>query len=93
MNQSLFDVRPTDPATSHEAADHAQKSKCRQAVLDTLSALGPMNDDRLVRCLAMFPPGSVIKRRGELVRDGMVSDTGKRQNTQYGRLAIVWEAL
>jgi len=60
---------------------------------------GPMVDDRLIMVAAEFSAGrkmsvsGIRTRRSELVRLGMVRDTGRRRVLQTGRLSIVWAAV
>lgn len=89
-------ARTTDPATSHEAAaavnkDHAKN--LRRRVLQVLMAHGPIDDTRLCAFLVTEgTPSGVRTRRNELVKAGMVRDTGRRVTLKTNRQAIVWEA-
>jgi hypothetical protein len=57
-----------------------------------MQAAGPdgRTDDELVVLLPDDHPGSVAKRRCDLVRDGEVVDSGRRRPTRRGIDAIVW---
>lgn len=97
-------VRSTDPDTSHEAAESvSDKVRVTQgAVLACLKAIGPANDTELIvrymdaakRHLVPLQSASGIRtRRAELVRQGLVFDTGQRDVLRSGRRSIVWAAV
>jgi len=95
-------ARPSDPETSHEAAEsldaeHIRKSQT--AVLAVLGYLGQSTDARLVKTyielaeLGQVPqqsPSGIRTRRKELTRLGRVLDTGHRSIAPSGRRSIVW---
>lgn len=94
-------ARSSDPETSHEAAEsvtHVRRSQA--AVLGVLAFLGPSTDNELISDyeegiakygLPQQSPSGIRTRRAELVRDGLVKDSGKRTWLPSGRRAIVWE--
>lgn len=87
-------ARLTDPATSQVSRPSSSaRSRLADKVLERhrkFRTLG-LTDDELVRLLKDEKPGSVIKRRGELVRDGLLEDSGLRRAVRRtGRAAIVW---
>lgn len=86
-------ARVTDPDTSLEAGREAWKRRgpLQQRVLDALRTLGPSTDDELVAHLRNAHPGSVAKRRGELVDEGVVEATDQRRQSRWGRDCIVWK--
>ena len=93
---TLFDIagpshRTADPVTSVEAGRVAVgNSKLRRRVLEVL-CWRPETDNDLSRIIGAHP-GSVSKRRHDLVVAGLVCDTGKVRPTVYGTNAIVWGA-
>ena len=102
---TFFDSRPvarsTDPETSHQAAASVTNLTEKQdAVLDCLRTMGPSTDQMIqVRYANLFSFGHAPRqsgsglrtRRAELVRKGLVRDTGERVTLSSGRKAIVWE--
>lgn len=96
-------VRPTDPETSHAAADsvRAERGGSRSAILGVLALIGPTTDTGLIQAylslaeLGEVPPQSpsgIRTRRKELVVQGRVVDTGERVQLISGRLSVVWGA-
>jgi len=89
-----------DPETSREAAESIpleRVSEVQHKILTLLKIHGPMSDEQLVeRFDGCWPSSatdqSVRSRRGELVRKGLVVDTGRRSTTRYGRSCVVWGA-
>jgi hypothetical protein len=89
-------ARSTDPATSHEAARSVEPhiTSLQALVLKYLKD-SPMTDEELVRCLSdcsYMSPSGIRTRRCELVRAGLVEDTGLTRPTRSGRRSIVWRA-
>jgi hypothetical protein len=87
-------VRLGDPETSRQAAELAPeyRSRLRERILNLLRQ-GRATDDEIVQQLPEEHPGSVSKRRHDLVRAGLVVDTGRRRPTRRGTQAIVWAAV
>ena len=91
-------ARRSDPHTSHEAPPTADARAAHQrAVLDVL-AWGPATDEGIYARIkrgfdARISPSSARTRRSELVAKGLVRDTGRREPTESGRKAIVWELV
>jgi hypothetical protein len=90
-------ARKTDPITSHEAADSVKDPTATQeAILKALKR--PATDVALVeryRNLKNAPRASesgIRSRRAELVKRGLVVDTGLRAVLDSGRKAIIWKA-
>lgn len=88
-------ARNTDPITSHLAAKSVRDVTATQEYV--LKALRRARTDvELVEAynnLKTAPRASdsgIRSRRAELVRRGMVIDTGKRVRLDSGRYAIVW---
>lgn len=94
---SLFDVagpthRSTDPATSVEAGRVAVgNSKLRRRILEELQRREFGCTDNEMARITGAHPGSVAKRRHDLVVAGLVHDTGMVRPTEYGTNAIVWD--
>ncbi len=93
-------ARRTDPETSWEAARSVSKKlrETQTAVLTFLRQYGPMTDEKLVAEYALLhatpsqSPSGLRTRRGELVRQGLVRDTGRREKLRSGSSGNVWEA-
>jgi hypothetical protein len=90
-------IRPLGaPRDTRRAAHQASLfSAChaRERVLTHIHAAGPLGstDEEGARALGMRMQ-TYTPRRGELVRDGRVRDSGIRRRTKAGRWAIVWVA-
>jgi hypothetical protein len=89
-------ARLTDPQTSHEAAESVGNlTATKEAILKALAR--PGTDVDLVeryQNLRNAPRASesgIRSRRAELVRDGLVQDSGDRVRLASGRNAIVWQ--
>jgi hypothetical protein len=80
--------------TSRAAAESIEPVGCglRARVLNALRAWGPMTDSELQERLEM-DPSTQRPRRVELVRMGLVRDSGARRPTSSGRAATVWEVV
>lgn len=97
----MFDLfNPAPPAqqhseTSREAADGIKETAAtmRWSVLKALKAaqLG-MTDEEIQTALSMNP-STERPRRVELVRMGLVRDSGRTRSTRSGRKAVVWLAI
>lgn len=92
-------ARNSDPDTSHAAGASITVDRRRQVhqhILDVLAAHGPCTDfdlARLVAPLVGYPikQTSVGVRRKELVRVGLVADSGQRGTSDTGATAIRWQ--
>ena len=88
----------SDPETSRLAAQSitpAKLSEVQGLVLDALEK-GPATDEQILERVRRTSarrasPQSLRSRRCELVRHGLVVDSGRRGRTEYGSSAIVWE--
>lgn len=86
-----------DPDTSWQAGrtdtpgKHVARSKLRARVLE-LHRANPagLTDDELAVRLPDEDKGSIAKRRGDLVAEGALVNTGKTRSTRRGCAAIVW---
>jgi len=92
----MASARHTDPSTSHEAAMTVGRiTETQEFILKALKR--PATDvDLLERYrnykTAPYASESGIRsRRAELVKQGLVVDTGKRARLASGRNAIVWK--
>lgn len=87
-------VRNDHPDTAKQAATQANTGKTRKFVLDAIKNAGEVGatDEALITFGMMhgFTANSVRPRRVELVRDGLVVDSGEKRKTRSGRNAIVW---
>lgn len=93
-------ARKTDPGTSHIAARSVQNiSPTQQGILNLLK--NAMTDESLVNVYTGLAKGGYVpaasdsgirSRRAELVKQGLVVDTGERDKMTTGRLATVWKA-
>lgn len=99
------DPKQTLPAPSHHAAPRGTSEiaaqqigkaapNLRQRIFDAIAAAGPrgLTDDE-AEALLGIKPQSYTPRRGELVRLGLVVDSGERRPTSSGRPAAVWVAV
>jgi hypothetical protein len=86
-------ARRTDPATSHQAAAHAAATAGthRARALDALRHAGDRGlTDFELAAVTRLQQTSIGKRRGELVRLGLVVSTGTTRPAPSGSPAIVW---
>jgi len=95
---ALFGQRPaarnSDPATSHHAAASVRGLRETQRMILSVLATGPATDEEIAERLALagvhVSPSGARTRRSELVRRGLVVDTGERLLTRSRRQTIVW---
>ena len=89
-------ARKTDPATSREAAQSVNGiTKLQTLIISLFKAnIGGIHDEDLVLLFHGWQPpfsqSGIRSRRAELVRKGLIEDSGKRVKTASGRNAIVW---
>lgn len=89
-------ARKNDPATSHEAADSVADVTATQSYIVKVLNKKPRNDHELIEAYRQYktaPRASesgIRSRRAELVKAGVVTDTGKRVVLPSGRRSIVW---
>lgn len=88
-------ARPTDPGTCWGAAKAypAARASLRDAVLALHREHRGLTDDDLSALMPDQLVGSLSKRRGELVADGLLVDSGRRRRTRRGCHAIVWRCV
>lgn len=94
-------ARRNDPSTSHLAADSVRNvTETHRRILDLLAAFGDDHDEGLLSTWELmadreegwYPisPSGLRSRRAELVKCGLVVDSGVKANTKSGRSTIVW---
>jgi len=83
----------SNPTTSRAAAQQIEpvSGTQRAVLLDYLRAHGPATDDELKLALG-WESNTENPRRGELVKLGLIEDSGETRPTRKGRQAIVWRA-
>lgn len=86
---TLFDVRPSDPETSHAAAKKANHGRGQTLALRALAEHGPSTDFELAEHTGLQQT-SIGKRRLDLQRLGHVRATEDRRPSPTGSGAIVW---
>ena len=85
--------RATDPETSKQGPCSYRMNQSRSDVLRMLR-LRPLTDIELVAAMSPKMSASGARsRRAELVRMGLVKDSGKRRKASSGRLHAVWEVV
>lgn len=77
--------------TSEEAAENIapRLSRLRQRVYDTLRSFGPLTDEDLCNVTGLSA-STVRPRRGELVDEAFVVDSGERRKVASGNRATLW---
>lgn len=89
-------ARSADPETSHEAAESVRNvTDTHDRILGLLRSYGPLTDSgiREIWTRLLFPrttDSGLRTRRAELVKAGLVVDTGTRVKLASGRRSIVW---
>lgn len=93
-------ARTTDPETSHEAADSVKNLRAQQFKVLLLFGAFPegkaTDTDLLYRAKEVglqISDSGLRTRRSELVRRGLVVDTGEKDFTPSGRRTRVWQAV
>lgn len=91
-------ARITDPETSHQAAASVRDmSRTQEIILNILKMRGPMTDEQIFEQWDMnisghVSPSGLRSRRAELVRQGLVHNTGLTQANATGRKCTIWSA-
>lgn len=86
-------VRSSDPKTSFYAAEHSVgrlSETCQRILQFILEHPEGVTDEQIWMGLNINRLSSVSKRRGDLVKDGYVFDSGTTREISTGRQAIVW---
>jgi hypothetical protein len=99
-------ARDTDPVTSHEAAEsvsQASMTRTRERILLILQTRRSLSDlgiwDAWQRKWwqeagqSQISPSGLRTRRSELVRLGLIRDSGQYEILPSGRRAILWELV
>lgn len=95
MTQAIlrFDPPPSVPSATSEAASIAIESAAatlRGQVLRAIRATADGLTDEQVQAACAMNPSTQRPRRVELVRAGLVVDSGRTRATTSGRQAVVW---
>ena len=96
--RAIARARTSDPDTSHAAAASLTPETLRLSQSAVLSVLteypGGLTDQGLALVYGSRRPAQsesgLRTRRAELVRGGLVVDTGRRERLASGRMAVVW---
>lgn len=96
--QLSFDAptaRRTDPSTSHQAALRASVTAGtnRALALKVLREHTEGLSDFALAEITGIPQTSIGVRRGELVKAGLVADSGRRGKSPSGSACIIWAAV
>ena len=88
-------ARSTDPHTSHEAADSVTRIKETQRLILDVLQFGTKTDTDIINAIRQVygevaSDSGIRSRRAELVKSGLVKDTGARVKLPSGRHSIVW---
>jgi hypothetical protein len=90
-------VRNDHPATAQEAAARAPAGRAGRAVRSFIQSRGQRGatDEELIEAVMAYgyAMNTIRPRRVELVRAGVVADSGRTRATGSGRDAIVWVAV
>lgn len=94
-----LELAPRPPAQRHsptsvEAGERIQPNAgtLRAEVLEYLKHCGPSTDEEMQHYMNLNP-STQRPRRIELVRAGLVYDSGQTRPTRSGRSAVVWRAV
>lgn len=89
-------ARTDHPATAHAAAARAPAGRAGRAVRSYIVSRGleGATDEQIIEAVTFlgFAVNTIRPRRVELVRAGVVVDSGRVRATRSGRDAIVWVA-
>lgn len=90
-------ARASDPETSRKAASSVTNmTKKRQHVMATFRRYGSLTDEQLVSVYGQMDDvadqsdSGLRTRRSELVKMGLLCDTGQTRRIRSGRMAVVW---
>lgn len=92
IQASLFDARTTDPETSHIAGATDRLTDRERALAILRRYPAGLTDHELADLMGRIQT-SAGKRRHELMRDGLVENSGLRRLSPSGSPAIVWRAV
>lgn len=90
--------RKSDPETSKEAGEAMTGEKLtdwQYFILCSFRNHGQMTDEELVSMVYPHAHGesTLRSRRSELVRKGLLRDSGQRKKNRGGRQTIIWEIV
>ena len=91
----LFDVfEPISPSRAAKQAIKEKLPELRARVYDRLAVLGEVGatDEQLQDSLGM-EPNTQRPRRYELVKMGLVTDSGRRRPLKSGKMGTVWQVV
>jgi hypothetical protein len=94
--QAGLAVRERDPDTSIAAAKRVSEHRSRlHGDILRLHQSRPagLTDDEVAVVLYGDDRGTIARRRLDLVREGLLRDSGRRRVTRRGSSAIVWELV
>ena len=96
-------ARRNDPQTSRDAAESVEHLTTRQRAVEGIFTIYvKLHDERLIELYREFRDGykslrqtdsGIRSRRAELVRAGVLADSGERANTKAGRKSVVWKIV
>lgn len=87
-------ARRRDPETSREAARSVENIwESQRTILELLQRRGASTDEEIFMLVSGMSPSGARTRRSELVKMGLVRDSGQRRKLSTGRRAIVWEVV
>jgi hypothetical protein len=90
-------TRNSDPPTSFEAGEKVDRHTIRRRVLALFHQRPRFTDEQLTchyhATYGPIPESSARKRRCELTHDGLIRDSGQREELSTGRMGIVWELV
>ena len=88
-------VRPDDPDTSHEAAEHVDTTRLEQMVYEAIKGFGERGciSDEVRAKFSGYPYSSITARYRALLDKGYIEDTGQRRQGQSGRNQRVMRIL
>lgn len=78
-------ARLTDPSTSHEAARKLKPGSMRRNLLQTFSRYPGMTAEEAANVAGYGAVHGAWKRVSDLLRDGLLSDTGHTRTASTGR--------
>lgn len=92
-------ARITDPQTSHDAADSVENISATQSAILLILEFAKTDQDLVDVYYSMCSaglcpnasPSGIRSRRAELVKRGLVVDSGRREKLTSGRHAILWQ--
>jgi hypothetical protein len=92
-------ARLTDPQTSHDAADAVENVSATQSAILLILAFAKTDQDLVDAYYSMAgaglapnaSPSGIRSRRAELVKRGLVVDSGRRVKLASGRQAVLWQ--